>query len=390
MAQKLIQRSDGRYQMNIFIGIENGKRKYKTVYGSTQKEVRSKADKLKAEMSKGIDILAENDTFGTWAETWLEMKKMSVSNGQYLSCKSYLAHLKPLYDSKITKIRTADVQKLLLSLPAKPSAQTGRPLSGKTLREIKSTASQIFRLAINNRVLDYNPCDAVVLPVARPAEKRRSLTPEEQSWIVNTPHRAQLPAMIMMLAGLRRGEVIPLTWNDIDLRQKSISINKTVEFISGQPRVKPTAKTKSSIRTVDIPDRLIEFLAAERKKATSILVCPSATGQLLSDSAWKSLWRSYLIDLNFKYGDFSCDLKKPTSKFQPDGVPMRIPNITAHWLRHTYATLLYLSGVDVMTAKEQLGHADIQTTLNIYTHLDTIYKKKQVSKLDDYLLLTSI
>ena len=65
---------------------------------------------------------------------------------------------------------------------------------------------------------------------------------------------------------------------------------------------------------------------------------------------------------------------------------MRIPNITAHWLRHTYATLLYLSGVDILTAKEQLGHADIQTTLNIYTHLDTIYKQKQVLKLDEYLV----
>jgi site-specific recombinase XerD len=65
--------------------------------------------------------------------------------------------------------------------------------------------------------------------------------------------------------------------------------------------------------------------------------------------------------------------------------PMTIPPITAHWLRHTFATLLYLSGVDVLTAKEQLGHADVKTTLQIYTHLDKIYKDKNMEKLDEIL-----
>lgn len=63
---------------------------------------------------------------------------------------------------------------------------------------------------------------------------------------------------------------------------------------------------------------------------------------------------------------------------------MTIPPITAHGLRHTFATMLYLAGVDILTAKDQLGHADIKTTLEIYTHLDKIYKKKNISELDDY------
>lgn len=64
---------------------------------------------------------------------------------------------------------------------------------------------------------------------------------------------------------------------------------------------------------------------------------------------------------------------------------MVIPAITAHWLRHTYITMLYLAGVDVMTAKEQAGHADIKTTMQIYTHLDSEYKSVQICKLDEYL-----
>lgn len=62
-----------------------------------------------------------------------------------------------------------------------------------------------------------------------------------------------------------------------------------------------------------------------------------------------------------------------------------IPSITAHWLRHTFATLLYLAGVDVLTARDQLGHSDIKTTLEIYTHLDKIYKRHSMDKLSRYI-----
>lgn len=64
---------------------------------------------------------------------------------------------------------------------------------------------------------------------------------------------------------------------------------------------------------------------------------------------------------------------------------MKISSFTPHWLRHTFATLLYLAGVDILTARDQLGHADIKTTLAIYTHLDKKYKRSNMGKLDEYL-----
>lgn len=73
------------------------------------------------------------------------------------------------------------------------------------------------------------------------------------------------------------------------------------------------------------------------------------------------------------------------SKYSPKGIPFVIPKITAHWLRHTFITLMYFAGIDILTAMQQAGHADIKTTMEIYTHLDSVYKVKQVSKLDDYL-----
>lgn len=97
------------------------------------------------------------------------------------------------------------------------------------------------------------------------------------------------------------------------------------------------------------------------------------------------MWESYLIDLNFKYGNrMDKSGKQAQSKYNRNGIVLTIPNITAHWLRHTFATMLYLSGVDVLTAKDQLGHSDIKTTLEIYTHLDQDHKKKNISKLDEF------
>lgn len=76
--------------------------------------------------------------------------------------------------------------------------------------------------------------------------------------------------------------------------------------------------------------------------------------------------------------------KRP-AKHAPVEKPFLIPRITPHWLRHTFITMLYMAGVDVLTAKEQAGHADISTTMSIYTHLDEKYKRKSISKLDEYL-----
>lgn len=301
-----------------------------------------------------------------------------------------MANLEPLNCFSISKIRTTDIQDIILDMAANGYAY-------KTLKDVRGTASQIFKLAIDNRVMDYNPAPAVKLPAEAPKTTRRALTEEEQSWI-NEPsdHRAHRAAMIMMYAGLRRGELIPLLWTDIDLKAKTISVNKTVEIIDGKSIVKNTAKTKAGIRTVYIPQILVDFLASE-DRGNNLVVCPDASGRMMSESAYKRVWESYIYELNYKYGNFEDILvknkqtgqlekyKKPTSKFSPSKIPIVIPRITAHWLRHTFITMMYLAGVDLLTAKEQAGHADVQTTMEIYTHLDSVYKSKQISKLDDYL-----
>jgi site-specific recombinase XerD len=388
--RKLIKRADGRYEIKVFLGRDDGKRRYKSLYGLTQEDVERQESLLLLSIGKGLDVTSDRDTFGDWADRWLKIKAAEVSAGRLVTYKCCLKHLNAKLEAiQISKVRTAHIQDVILDLAAK-NPNTRKPTAKKTLFGIKSAADQIFQLAIDNRVLDYNPATAVKVPQKAPQTKRRALTEAEKTWILDPmigkdgkPHRAHRAAMIMMFAGPRRGETIPFLWTDFDPVARTLRIEKAVEVLNNRMVVKSMGKNEYSTRTVDLPQILVDFL--ENEPRDSIFICSNANGEMHTETSWRRMWDSYLTELNLKYGDFSPFEKRPQSKFDPAGAPFIIPRITPHWLRHTFATMLYLAGVDILTAKEQLGHADIKTTLEIYTHLDAQYKRKSMDKLDLYL-----
>ncbi len=187
----------------------------------------------------------------------------------------------------------------------------------------------------------------------------------------------------MMLSGLRRGELTALTWNDIDTKARQITVNKAVAYLSdGTPYVKD-AKSTAGMRVVDIPSKLCEYLDGLPRDST--LVVHTEKGTLMTESAWVKLWSSYMRLLNIKYRSGILKHQDQPGRPGPKAYEMTSPPITLHWLRHTFCTLMYLAGLDVITASKQMGHADVATTLRIYTHLDAKYKRKNVDKLDLHL-----
>lgn len=385
------RRKDGLIRVQVYLGRVEGKPKYKDVYGHTQKEADEKADELRAMLKKGLSIESRDDTFGEWAARWHKFKTSErISKGRINVYKHHIAHLNRRFEHvAISKIRSADIQELFIDL-AQNNPNTNKPMAEKTLSDLRVTAMQIFQFAIDNRLFEYNPASSVKIPSSATKREARALTEIEQTWITDTPHRAQRAAMIMMYAGLRRGELIPLTWNDIDFNDCTITVNKAVEVDKGGKFVlktldtsKELVKSEASYRIIDIPQKLVDFLKNEKRE--SIYVCVSVSGKMHTESSWRRMWDSYLADLNLKYGDFSPFEKQYSNKFDPGGIPFVIPRINPHWLRHTFCTLLYFAGYDLKSTMEQMGHADIKTTLSIYTHLDKKHKRNQVRKLDDYL-----
>lgn len=385
----LTKGKDGRYHASVYLGTVDGKQKFKSIAAKTEKELRKKKAEVQAKYNRGVDVTATSDTFGFWLERWLLLKETEVSENWFRALNINAAKLEAIFPLKINRLQQFDLVAVLKSLAAEG-------YSKRVVKAVKDIATGVLDVAADNRAIDYNVFSNVKLPKIQaerslkinsdlPYEPRRALTEEERRWIEDTPHRAQTAAMIMMYAGLRRGELIPLLWSDIDLETGTITINKSVEMINGKPRLKQGRKTENAERTVYIPSALVDYLKG--CKRTGFLVCPSARGNMMSDSAWRRLWDSYIAELNLKYGDWEhCTQtggKRP-EKNETD-IPMLIPRFTAHWLRHTFVTLLYLSGVDAYAAKEQAGHADIKTTLEIYTHLDKQARERSADKLSSYI-----
>lgn len=374
------KRADGRYCAQIYLGRdEDGKRQYKSVYGKSPAELKEKETAIRLQLGRGLDVLSQRDSFDTWADDWLRLKNAAeITDKQKSNYERGVKFWKEaLKGYEIGQVRADDIEHHLVSMQEDGYA-------ARTISFYRSTIHQIMQRAVG-RVIASNPVDLIQLTEpGQKAEQRRALTAEEQQWIWDTPHRGQAVAVIMMLSGLRRGELAALTWNDVDLKARTITVNKTIEYPPNEPpRLRPLTKSAAGMRTVDIPKKLADYMG--RLPKDNMLVIHSAKGTVMTESAWLSLWGSYMRVLNIKYGTRTpADLermKKPGQrKFD-----MTIPRITLHWLRHTFCTLLYLSGVDVVQACAQMGHADVATTLKIYTHLDAIHKRKSVDKLDAYL-----
>ena len=185
--------------------------------------------------------------------------------------------------------------------------------------------------------------------------------------IIDTYHRAQLPAMLMLFAGLRKSEAGALRWEHIDLEHRIINIKQAVTFSScGQPKVTKGGKTYNAIRQIPICPILYEYLKQYKKKhkCKSGFLVLNQNSDLLSKTSWRSLWDSYLDDLNIKYG-----LNNQVSKYRNSKYPFLIRRFTPHWLRHTFATILYLQRFDALQMKAILGHSDIRTSVNTYTDM---------------------
>lgn len=376
------RRADGLYQRVVTIGKdENGKRIRKVVYGRTDKEAREKAEEIKILLGKGLDISAQKDTFGVWAEKWLQTR--TCGNSQLALYKSSLAHIAPyIADTQLGDICSTNLQLAVNAI------QKERQLSRRTMSLIIGTIKQVLELAVDNEVIERNPARKLCIPQAASVPQRReALTDEQIMWIVETPHRCRIASLIMLLCGLRRGELCALRRSDVDLVGGWIHVRRSVDL--REMREKDGAKTENAIRDILVPTFLERELAKhfaeqDERKVHPIdpLVFPQATAEKVhSTSSWRAAWKSYMADLNVKYGYPDQDV----SKHDPAGLPIKINTFTAHQLRHTYASLLYEADIKVLDAQHYLGHSRPSTTLDIYTHLRSRNETMQRQQLDDVL-----
>lgn len=370
MAVKQKKRADGLYQKSVKVGRHpDGSPKRKVVYGKTQGELDQKVTELKQKVSTQtyIDIdmtftelsVIWMNQFPTRSAKWHKRKQSKIDN-----------HLLPtLGERNIRELRLMDLQDIINKM-----AEDGYATS--TMKKVKQTADNMMDFACDNEWLYRNYFKKVKVPSVE-APETRYLEDDEILLITKNwrGHRFGIGGLIMLYCGLRLGELLALTWEDIDYEEKVIHVTKARECFENRPSIKKP-KTKAGVRDIPIPDILL--IALKELGGKHGLICMSANGRLMSDTAYRRTWEGYFNHLNKAAGG------RCASKYTPR--VQVIEHITSKMLRHTYCTLLYDAGVDVKSAQYFMGHEDIETTLAIYTHLSKFRKKKSVVSLNKHLV----
>lgn len=357
---KYKKRKDGRYQLNIECGHDDfGKRVRKTIYGTTIKELKEKEFETRQKLNNKIISKNNPIIFHEMATIWYQDYTSDLSESTKLRYKSIIDNqLSCMMHLKLNKINTSTIQKLLNNLQT-----TGY---STTIKLTKIVMNKIFNTAILCEYISQNPVTNTILPKYN-TEKRRALTSTELTAIKSTTEftiKEKCYVYLGLYAGLRQGEILALSKDDIDLVNKTILINKTMTYPNNNGIIQQHTKTTAGLRIVKIPYKLVEFLEIYLNTIDDRYLFITKSGKLYSKTAKKNLWEQILKKIN---------LHMPENEQT---------NITTHFLRHNYATDLYYSGIGVKDAQYLLGHKDLVTTLNIYTELDK--QKINLDLAEDY------
>jgi len=362
---KYKKRKDGRYNTTIVIGCdEKGKPKKKSLYGRTINELDEKVVEFKSLLNKGIICDDKNLTLGEWAKHWLANYRGHVTERTLQKDKLVVEkHIKSLAHLKLRQLKPHHFQQLI-----NQKAEEG--MTGH-LRYLKLTIKAILKQAVANDFILKNPMDNVTIPAHEP-KQRRALYDYERTALENADLSLKERAFtsLCLYAGLRRGEALALTKSDIDFKENTINVNKTVVYNDHMPSIKNCTKTKAGQRVVPLVEPLRTHLLEHMKTVKGIYIFDCRTCELVTKTSYENLWEMVIKKMNATL---------TTSK---NVVPIK--GITAHYLRHTYATDIYYAGVDIKTCQYLLGHNSIQVTMDIYAHFE-IRNDNLKDKLENYL-----
>lgn len=323
--QKLKKRADGRYCCRW---------KDKQFMGHTEAEALQAREAYKLMILNGLK--PSDMPFSMYAAKWLKTHKNGISERSKNRYERYHRYF----------IEDAGDKPLIQYVPSDISMFFQRFIgcSNSSILQASISVCGVFHSALADRIIPTDPTQGIKPPKGTHGT-HRAITQEERTWIHNTSHRLRPAVMVMLYAGLRKGEAIALDIDrDVDFENKLIHVREAVHHLpNGQPEITAT-KTEAGVRTIPLLDTL-----ANELRGLHGLLCTSAKGLLMSDSAFDRAWQNYLKALSKTAG-------KPVM-------------IRTHDLRHSFCTMLYDAGIDVKSSMLWMGHANETMTMRIYTHL---------------------
>lgn len=364
--ENIFKRKDGRWEARYICYYENGKARYRYLYGATYKEVRQKKyEELQKKNVYGLEKLQKSKSFSMLATEWLTQIKQSVKESTYTRyhwiIEKYLIPLAGKEEPEsVDTLFLTEIQTKLLE----GGSIGGKALAPKTVTDI---------LCVMKSILRYGKEHGIACPelgrMRYPKQQKKKITvvPEEtrqslEQHLLKSEDTVSLGILVTLFTGVRIGELCGLRWEDVDFVNGTITVNRTVERIadlspltSGKTKVVICApKTENAVRSIPLPQFLLEYLKKCRKEDVCYLV--TGTIQYTEPHQFYVRYQKYLE--KHAYGKY-----------------------TFHALRHTFATRCVELGFDVKSLSEILGHADVTTTLSVYVHPSMQQKKSQMERL---------
>lgn len=320
------KRADGRYQKKI--RLRDGSVRF--VYGRTLFELEEAEKRLRRSEAESLCVPAVADLW--WEETEPRLSP-NTRPGYARDARRFSTYFSGVPVSDVTP---RDVNRYISDLI------TERRLSRKTANNALVVASRILQWGMNHGYCNGNAAKDVEVDRSLPSRRRTIPADAELRKIMDAwddePPFGRF-AYWLVWSGLRKGELLALTWEDVDLRTRTISVSKTWYSYNNRPGVKPP-KTESGARTVPIPDALY---AKIRGGKASGLIFPGLDGKLMTKTHFERGWARLQRSLGI--------------------------TATPHQLRHAYTTFLLENGVDVVDASAVLGHAQPSTTMDVYNDI---------------------
>ena len=365
------KRKDGRWEGRYVVGHDpiTGKMISRNVLGKTQAEVKEKL-RTAIENSKRLDYTQTGKyTVGQWMDEWFEAyAKVKVRPSSHQTYKGYIEnHIKPnIGDIPIEKLTSLQLQKfyrLLLTegrIPRIESEKQPRGLSAKTVRNINQVISSAMDMAVRHKLILSNPTEGCELPKVEHREMKTLPAEQLGAFLREAKESGVYELYYLDLAtGLRRGELLGLKWEDVDLQNGVIHVRRQVARVDGEVKELPL-KTKNSYRNISISQDAVAMLTEMEAHRSSDYVFPSSTGGPISPDSVNNMLHRVLKRAG-------------------------LPSIRFHDLRHTFATLALQNGVDIKTVSGMMGHFSAGFTLDTYAHVTTSAQKEAARTMGNVL-----
>lgn len=339
-----------------------------------------------ARRTMGAPVLESRTRFSSFAEQWLQ--EIDVAGSTLMGYRKIVrTHLSPFFGDRVmSEIQSAEIRYLyskLRSSGRRDSKAFGNGLSENTVSKIHLVLAAIFESAKDMGLIFTNPAKHRTVRAPKQGRRSRSTTASEEiltkdqlsdllNWIREKTEDDLYPMWLLIsMTGVRRSEAVALKWSDLNFRTATLAVRRAAD-VSASRAVKSTKTYRS--RSVAIDTKTLEVLA-EYKKLRALL------GQeFVANEAF--IFATPNNDLRIP-NDVTARWSRLVAKAKANIIDL--PSITLKGLRHTHATLLLQSGANPKIVQERLGHSDISTTLNIYTHVTPTIQNEALDRFTKWM-----